>query len=222
MEDAWTKEQWKTALTAYGTDLETEAYRRLRAYLLGYAKYFLSQMRATDPYLQGLSERDRNDLAEQFTQETVLVVYEKASSFRGDAKATTYATTIMIRRIDRYLSRERTLRLEVARSDSQSDSDPAPLLESLPAEPTSIEGQNPEDMVMKEQLLETLDGCIQRLPSQQRSCWIERCVHERKVSDIASELGISMDAVYQNVHRARRALVECLEEQGLDVRAILA
>jgi RNA polymerase sigma factor (sigma-70 family) len=213
MADQWTKEQWRRALAARGTDAEAEAYHRLAQYLMGNARKYLFGERSENLYLKRQSDADIADLAEDFVRHTIAVFHEKLSTFEWRCLPTTYATTILTRHMLRVLTkraREILTDFTDPHEDPNNNVDPlGRILRQLP------DGENtrPDVLASKRQFLEALRICIEQLPPMQRSSFIGCCVEERPPIDVAGILHTSVEAIYQNVHRARKALQECLARQ---------
>ena len=61
--------------------------------------------------------------------------------------------------------------------------------------------------------LEALRGCLDALPGASREILDLRYSDERSCADIAKQLGLGLEAVYQRLSRLHRALKECTERK---------
>ena len=73
-----------------------------------------------------------------------------------------------------------------------------------------------------EQRREALDACLAKLDDRQRRLLERRYDQQRSVDDVASEFGMSVEAVYKAISRLRQRLHECIDqalatEGGADV-----
>jgi RNA polymerase sigma factor (sigma-70 family) len=82
----------------------------------------------------------------------------------------------------------------------------------------------PSDIRMPDPALRSrIESCLERLPHKLRLV-LERVVAEggqRSLRELALAIGISFDAVRQNLTRARREIERCLGRHGIDVKEYL-
>ena len=70
------------------------------------------------------------------------------------------------------------------------------------------EGDAPPDSELKEEAIKSLLRAIDQLPSKQQMILRLRHIEEMDTDDIARIANMSIDAVYQNLSRARRAILQ--------------
>lgn len=70
------------------------------------------------------------------------------------------------------------------------------------------EGDAPPDSELKEEAIKSLLRAIDLLPSKQQMILRLRHIEEMDTDDIARIANMSIDAVYQNLSRARRAILQ--------------
>ncbi len=214
----WTDEEWKSALSARGTDGEAKAYQRLGQYLFAFASRYLKSKSALHPYLQRQSDADLDDLVSQFVQQTIEKVWLNYDSFCWRSRVKTWATTILIREISQFLRRSQTRKeiLTSYRGLSDDDDGCVDPLEYVIVTTTINCEQTPETILAKRELIEDLNVALARLSDMQSYAFVECCLRERPVSDVAQELRISVDAAYQHISRARRKLRIAMRELGYE------
>ena len=215
MGERWTRPQWKTALTGEDSQAEAEAYHRLSEYLFGYAKYFLFEKRGDHIYLRRQSEKDVHAYAWDCVQHAVEAFYRNLINGVFDWKAlpTTYATTILIRHINRDLERRGREILDDF-GDYQTDSEDDDYMGEYIRRQSGPERENPAATTEREVLLSTVAECIERLSEMQRLSFVWFCLRDESGKAVAAKLETSTDAIYKNVSRARKYLQECLAESG--------
>lgn len=131
--------------------------------------------------------------AEDVLQQGWLAVFEKLSSFRGDAAFSTWATRIVVNSAIT-LARKRPAIAEV--KDDRATGDTAP-----------------DDAAARAQLGKLLERCVSQIPQGNREVLVLRDVLELDTAETAACLGLSEEAVRVRLHRARTAVASQLNEQ---------
>jgi len=135
--------------------------------------------------------------AEDGAQEAVISAYRHLSSFRGDAKFSTWLTTIAINE-----GRKRLRKAKSVAEDSideeveghEGDYSPAPLTDWR---------EVPLEALERKELREALRGAVAELPGIYREIFILRDLEELNVEETAQALGITANVVKVRLHRAR-------------------
>ena len=137
------------------------------------------------------------ELAEDVVQETQLAAIEAAGRYSGRASRRTWLFAILRRKIaDAHRARAR----DVARSA---------------IEPHDIEPEEPGRRLEHDQLLDSVAECASRLPPSSARAFLLRDLLGLDTPEICRRLGISASYCWVLLHRARRALRQCLEHMGL-------
>ena len=135
--------------------------------------------------------------AEDGAQEAVINAYRHLGSFRGDAKFSTWLTTIAINE-----GRKRLKKAKGAAEDSldeqterqEGDYTPAPLTDWR---------EIPLEALERKELREALRSAVAELPDIYRQVFTLRDLEELNVEETAQALGISTGVVKVRLHRAR-------------------
>jgi RNA polymerase sigma-70 factor (ECF subfamily) len=135
--------------------------------------------------------------AEDGAQEAVISAYRHLSSFRGDAKFSTWLTTIAINE-----GRKRLRQAKSAAEDSidveveghEGDYSPAPLTDWR---------EVPLEALERKELREALRSAVAELPGIYRQVFTLRDLEELNVEETAQALGITANVVKVRLHRAR-------------------
>jgi RNA polymerase sigma-70 factor, ECF subfamily len=135
--------------------------------------------------------------AEDGAQETVISAYRHLASFRGDAKFSTWLTTIAINE-----GRKRLRKAKGAAENSieeetevhEGDYTPAPLTDWR---------EIPLEALERKELREALRTAVAELPDIYRQVFTLRDLEELNIEETAHALGITTGAVKVRLHRAR-------------------
>src|SRR6266446_5448975 len=135
--------------------------------------------------------------AEDGAQEAVISAYRHLTSFRGEAKFSTWLTTIAINE-----GRKRLLKAKTAAEESideeaeghEGDYTPAPLTDWR---------EIPLEALERKEIRESLRGAVAELPDIYRQVFTLRDLEELSVEETAQALGVSENVVKVRLHRAR-------------------
>jgi RNA polymerase sigma-70 factor, ECF subfamily len=135
--------------------------------------------------------------AEDGAQEAVISAYRHLTSFRGDARFSTWLTRIAINE-----GRKRLRKSKSAAEDSieeeveghEGDYTPAPLTDWR---------EIPLEALERKELREALRGAVAELPDIYRQVFTLRDLEELNVEETAQALGITANVVKVRLHRAR-------------------
>ncbi len=138
--------------------------------------------------------------AEDGAQETVISAYRHLASFRGDAKFSTWLTTIAINEGRKRLRKtkgagEQSIEEQV--EGHEGDYTPAPLTDWR---------EIPLEALERKELRETLRVAVAELPDIYRQVFTLRDLEELNIEETAEALRITTGAVKVRLHRARMML----------------
>jgi RNA polymerase sigma-70 factor, ECF subfamily len=135
--------------------------------------------------------------AEDGAQEAVISAYRHLASFRGDAKFSTWLTTIAINQGRRRLRKAKGAAEESIEEQADShegDFTPAPLTDWR---------EIPLEALERKELREALRAAVAELPDIYRQVFVLRDLEEQNIEETAEALGINPGAVKVRLHRAR-------------------
>ncbi len=144
--------------------------------------------------------------AAEIAQETFLSAWRKISDFRGDAKFSTWLTSIAINQARsrwQYNQRKRT------REESLDCGD-----ETLDGPPLQVASEQPSALEMMEQsqLRELLARCIEALEQGFREVLVLRDMRDMAYDEIGRILGLRDGTVKSRLFRAREAVKDCVSK----------
>lgn len=197
----WSNLEWLTALRADSD----RAWAAIRERVLRSLRAYLSRRRGA------LHDDDLEGLAEDAAQDTLVTVRAKLDTFRNDSRFTTWVHRIAVNAL---LGQLRRRRWNLRSAETTGAAVPVSLNEeSMPA---------PEQAILQQELWALVRQLIEvELTPHQRTVLVAHVFHEKPLDLLATELGISRDAVYKAIHDARRKLRAALLARGITVAEAL-
>jgi RNA polymerase sigma-70 factor, ECF subfamily len=135
--------------------------------------------------------------AEDGAQEAVISAYRHLTSFRGEAKFSTWLTTIAINEGRKRLRKAKNAAEESIEGEEEGhagDYTPVPLTDWR---------EIPLETLERKEIREALRSAVAELPGIYREVFTLRDLEELNVKETAQVLGISANAVKVRLHRAR-------------------
>ena len=135
--------------------------------------------------------------AEDGAQEAVISAYRHLTSFRGEAKFSTWLTTIAINEGRKRLRKAKTAAEESIEEEAEGhegDYTPAPLTDWR---------EIPLEALERKEIREVLKAAVAELPDIYRQVLTLRDLEELNVEETAQALGINANVVKVRLHRAR-------------------
>ncbi|ACL57655.1 RNA polymerase sigma factor [Methylobacterium nodulans] len=144
--------------------------------------------------------------AEDVLQEAYVRAFTRLSTFRGDARFSTWLARIVINEaLGRLRHRRPTLELSAVMARmTGAQIIPFPHVSMPP---------DPEALMAQQEIRALLEQAIDRLPDAFRTVLVARLVEGLSTEETAELLGIRPETVKTRLHRARRLLKRDLEEQ---------
>jgi RNA polymerase sigma-70 factor (ECF subfamily) len=138
--------------------------------------------------------------AEDGAQEAVISAYRNLGGFRGEAKFSTWLTTIAINE-----GRKRLRKMKSAAEESIEETEETHEGDYTPA-PLTDWREIPVEELERKELGQALRAAVAELPDIYRQVFTLRDVEEFNIEETANALGISLGAVKVRLHRARMML----------------
>lgn len=138
--------------------------------------------------------------AEDGAQDAMVNAYRHLSKFRGDAKFSTWLTTIAVNE-----GRQKLRRAKRAKEDSLDEPIEGEDQEITPA-PLTDWREIPLESLERKELREELRSAVADLPDKYREIFTLRDIEELNVAETAAALGINENMVKVRLHRARMML----------------
>ncbi|CAZ96620.1 RNA polymerase ECF-type sigma factor [Zobellia galactanivorans] len=152
-----------------------------------------------------------SEVAKDLVQETFMAGLKSAKNYKGDAAERTWLIAILKRKVIDYYRKINSNKgkAEVRMNySSQSDAE-GDWLEEQVADPfSSFENSNIEN----EELGLAIQDCISKLPKKQALVFTMKTIQGISTEDICNELDINPSNLWVMIHRARTALMDCLNQ----------
>lgn len=151
------------------------------------------------------------EIAKDLVQETFYAGLNSAKNYKGDAAERTWLIAILKRKvIDHYRKINSKKGKAEVRINYNTDSDAeGDWLEEQVADPFSKDGDN---ILENQELGSAIQDCISKLPQKQSQVFKMKTVQGMSTEDICNDLGINPSNLWVMIHRARTALMGCLNE----------
>jgi RNA polymerase sigma-70 factor (ECF subfamily) len=159
-------------------------------------------------YLMNFAVKKTSDreLSVDLVQDTLLSGIESISKFRGESAVRTWLTSILNRKIIDHWRKKSTQTTATFSTYYNDDND------------HWLENKGPngrvaeiEEDIENEELGNTLQSCIQKLPENWRSIVIDKVVYEKDTDSVCKEHDITSSNLWVIIHRAKLQLKDCLE-----------
>ena len=151
------------------------------------------------------------EIAKDLVQETFFAGLKSAKNYQGTATERTWLIAILKRKVIDYYRKinSKKGKAEVRINYNTDQDDAGDWLEEQVADPASI---LENDFIENEELGLAIQECISKLPQKQSTVFKMKTVRGLSTEDICNELGINPSNLWVMVHRARTALMGCLNE----------
>lgn len=158
-------------------------------------------------YMTAFSILQNAGEAEDAVQETMLKAYRNLQSFRGEAKFSTWLTSIALneaRGQRRKSERRATVSIDEERDQDNADCDPYLLRDWR---------EIPSESLERKDIADRLQAAVQELPEIYRTVFVLRDMEETSIEETARVLGLQAGAVKVRLHRARMMLQKRLAQE---------
>jgi len=162
-------------------------------------------------YNYAMARVNDSEVAKDLVQETFFAGLKSAVNYKGDASERTWLIAILKRKVIDYYRKINSIKGQAEvrmqynpNSDSEGD-----WLEEQVADPYSTIETN---RLENEELGLAIQECISKLPKKQSRVFTMKTIQGIGTEEICNELGINPSNLWVMIHRARTALMGCLNE----------
>ena len=154
------------------------------------------------------------DLAEDVVQETLVAALSARQSFSGRSSVRTWLTGILKHKIIDAIRQKSRRPLAAASFDEESDLETFdPMFTDTGAwEAPPADWGDPENALSRQEFMEVLGQCLERLPPATARVFMMREILELESDEICKELTITANNLWVILYRARMSLRQCLEQ----------
>lgn len=198
-------DQWIEALHP---PIDQEAIADLRTILI----------RSLKPALHKYVDRELDEFVEDVAQDALLKIIDKADTFRGDSKFTTWSLKIAVREGLTELRRKKWNDISLNHFAVTPENNGEDLWE-LPfnSETTPPDRETHELMVLQN----VLNVINNELSPKQKQALMMLMIDDIPLSIVAKEMGVSRNALYKLVHDARLNLKKKMKIAGINPAEML-
>lgn len=157
-------------------------------------------------YMMALSYMKNEADAEDVAQEAFIKAFRNLSTFRGDAKFSTWLISITLNEARNRLRRQGIVRMQSLDEPPDEDGAVSPAL-------LCDWREIPSEAVEREEVQTLIKKAVETLPEIYRQVFLLRDVEELDVNETAQTLNISISNVKVRLHRARMMLQKELAPQ---------
>ena len=157
-------------------------------------------------YMMALSYMKNEADAEDVAQEAFIKAFRNLSTFRGDAKFSTWLISITLNEARNRLRRQSIVRMQSLDEPPDEDGAVSPAL-------LRDWREIPSEAVEREEVRTLIKRAVETLPEIYRQVFLLRDVEELDVNETAQTLSISISNVKVRLHRARMMLQKELAPQ---------
>jgi RNA polymerase sigma-70 factor (ECF subfamily) len=157
-------------------------------------------------YLMALSHMKNKADAEDVAQEAFVRAFRHLSSFRAEAKFSTWLISITLNEARSRLRRQSVIRMESIGEPPSEEKGIAPAL-------LRDWREIPSESVERAEIRKLIQQAVETLPDIYRQVFLLRDVEELNINETAQALNISVPSVKVRLHRARLMLQKQLAPQ---------
>lgn len=157
-------------------------------------------------YLMALSYMKNEADAEDVAQEAFLKAFRHLSSFRAQAKFSTWLISIALNEARSRLRKQSVIRMESLDEPPEDNKSISPAF-------LRDWREIPSDTIEREEVRKLIQRAVEALPESYRRVFVLRDVEELDTNETAQALSISISSVKVRLHRARLMLQKQLAPQ---------
>ncbi len=175
---------------------------------------------ADDLFNYSMYKTGNRELAEDLVQETFLAALKSAENFKGESSERTWLFAILKNKIAEHY-RKASTKYEINNSKLEEDSY---INNYFTKDWNWKENMAPKnwgidyfDPIENKELALTLNGCIEKLPKNQKQLIGLKLIEEEATENICKEMNISATNYWVIIHRAKLQLRACLEKNWFKI-----
>lgn len=200
--------EWIAMLSGQqGEEAQRQSYQYLANYLFVVLRNFIHNRQPEFTWLASLDSIEIDALVEDMTQVCLIKLNRNnhvlLEQFKGKGTFTAWAAQIALNEARSELRRVRWSRL-LSLDDAARQ---------IPGDRAS-----PEQIVQQQELLATLERCLEQLSAKHRIVLVRCIMNGEKATDVARDLKRSVQAIYNLLNRAKKQLAILLAQAHIDYR----
>lgn len=154
-----------------------------------------------------------HEIAQDLISETFLAGLKSRANFKGEAGERTWLISILKRKIIDYYRKINSIKGKAeVRLSYKDEGDEGDWLEERVGDPFD---KTAEDTMENEELRLAILNCLETLPEKQAEIFKMKTIEEKETEEICNEFNITPSNFWVILHRARKAMAECLQRNWL-------
>ncbi|GLB48802.1 sigma-70 family RNA polymerase sigma factor [Neptunitalea lumnitzerae] len=151
------------------------------------------------------------EIAQDIVQDTFLAALKAIPNFKGEAAERTWLFSILKRKIiDHYRKinsnkAKAEVRMQLSTDDGEESS-------NWIDERAEEDGLNADEIMENEELGLAIQSCLSKLPKKQAQVFTMKTIEGLDTETICNELNMTSSNLWVIIHRARKGLADCLQE----------
>lgn len=163
-------------------------------------------------YNFAISRVGDEDTAKDILQDTFVAALQASKSFKGNAAERTWLVAILKHKIIDHYRRSNSQKAK-AEVPLDSEFDPSGEGNPLQRQIADPESTRENDPMENSELGLAIQNCLSQIPRNHARAFSLKTIEHWTTEDICKELNVSPSNLWVMVHRARTALMECLNAQ---------
>ena len=151
-----------------------------------------------------------SEIAKDLISETFLAGLKSKDNFKGEASERTWLTSILKRKIiDHYRkinSNKGKAEVRITYSDEESEGD------WLEEKLSDLYDKNAEDLILNTELGTAIHNCLDNINEKHALIFKMKTIDNFDTETICKEFDISPSNLWVIIHRARKTMIDCLNE----------
>lgn len=154
-----------------------------------------------------------HEIAQDIVSETFLAALRSKNNFKGESAERTWLVAILKHKIIDYYRRKNSIKgsseIQVDWYDEEHEGD------WLEERVEDDKNRNIEALIENEELGSTILKCLETLDEKHAEIFRLRTIENYETEAICNEFGITPSNLWVIIHRARKAMVDCLEKNWI-------
>ncbi len=156
-----------------------------------------------------------HEIAQDIISETFLAGLRSKDNFKGEATERTWLVAILKRKIIDYYRKINSTKGQAEVSVSQIQFSDGETIEWLEEQVGNLGEKNAQELLENDELGVAIEECLGKINEKQAALFRMKTIEEMDTETICKELDITPSNLWVIIHRARKALAECLETKWL-------
>lgn len=157
-----------------------------------------------------------HEMAQDLVSETFLAGLRSMANFKGAASERTWLVAILKRKIIDYYRKKNSFKGQAEISMTQTTNSEGTKIDWLEEQVEDTGTKNIEERLENIELRRAIEKCLESINEKQATIFRMKTMEEMDTEAICKEMDITPSNLWVLIHRARKAMAECLETKWLN------